>query len=109
MAFLVNYLSHAPYVPYLRVLFRYLTYASYLCTLLVLFARLNFFRMGLFSLVYQKLTIFRGLLKAQQVVLFLCRSENTHKSSRGGENFEAYLKREINLMFLCCIFSFAQP
>ena len=109
MAFLVNYLSHASYVPYPRVLFRYLTYASYLCTLLVLFARLNFFRMGLFSLVYQKLTIFRGLLKAQQVVLFLCRSKNTHKSSRGGKNFEAYLEREISLMFLCCIFSSAQP
>lgn len=50
MAFLINYLSHAPYVPYPRVLFRYLSYASYLCTLLVLFGRLNFFRSISFSL-----------------------------------------------------------
>ena len=93
-------LIHASYLGILVTRLIYVLCSSYLGALIFL---------GLFRLVYQKLTIFRGLLKAQQVVLFLCRSENTHKSSRGGENFEAYLKREINLMFLCCIFSSAQP
>ena len=72
----MSYLDKTRRVPYLRTLRGFITRHIYvLCTPYL--CTLKSFKDGF--AVHQKVSIFQGLLKALQTVLFLCGSKNSHE------------------------------